>query len=289
MEKHLLLAEDAAERRRGPLRMISGASLEQAWSNVRAADLLLLNLVSDAELAGWSNEVFAMAERHLRPEDSRRVELTKRMGHIKSGRVESYDRALLIWVMDASYDALDAELARVRNLRNVLWIAFLCFLVWDAGIVILGWFWPEVIDLCFRSPSTPDGKICPAGNVGPSSKDIFAVEIAGLIGAALTVIVALRRIQGTRAPFGLPLAAAALKLPTGALTAFLGVVLIHGGFVRELIPIDNRGQLLAWAVIFGAAQHLVTRIVDAHAEEALADIGNLTEAERPGAARREAS
>jgi hypothetical protein len=51
-----------------------------------------------------------------------------------------------------------------------------------------------------------------------------------------------------------PFALIARKLPTGALTAVLGLLLLRGGFVPGLSALDSTGQILAWALIFGAAQ-----------------------------------
>ena len=53
-----------------------------------------------------------------------------------------------------------------------------------------------------------------------------------------------------------------LKLPTGALTAFLGLILLHGEFVPGLSALDTSGQILAWALVFGYAQQLFTRLID---------------------------
>ncbi|MFD0489828.1 hypothetical protein ACFQ0O_25485 [Saccharopolyspora spinosporotrichia] len=55
---------------------------------------------------------------------------------------------------------------------------------------------------------------------------------------------------------------AVLKLPTGALTAVLGLLLMRGEFVPGLTALDTSAQIVAWAIIFGAAQQLFTRFVD---------------------------
>ncbi|MEU0106690.1 hypothetical protein ABZ313_15135 [Streptomyces sp. NPDC006251] len=109
-------------------------------------------------------------------------------------------------------------------------------------------------------------------------RDILTVEIAGLAGAALTVIASLRRIRGTDSPYMLPLASAVLKFPTGALSAFIGLSLIRGAFVPGLSDLDSRAQVLGWAAAFGAAQHLVTRLVDDRAQMPLSGLGRTTEA-----------
>ena len=62
------------------------------------------------------------------------------------------------------------------------------------------------------------------------------------------------------------------KLPFGALTALLGLVLIHGRFVPGLTDLDSSGQILAYAIALGVAQHAVTGLVDRRGQELLAGI-----------------
>jgi succinate-acetate transporter protein len=65
-----------------------------------------------------------------------------------------------------------------------------------------------------------------------------------------------------------------LKLPTGAMTAFLGLILLHGSFVPGLSALDSSDQILAWALLFGAAQQLVTGLVDKKAQSVLDSVGS---------------
>ncbi|MFD9860056.1 hypothetical protein [Streptomyces alboflavus] len=58
------------------------------------------------------------------------------------------------------------------------------------------------------------------------------------------------------------MALALLKLPMGALTAALGLLLIRGGFVPGLSALDSTAQIIAWAIIFGYSQQLFTKFVD---------------------------
>jgi hypothetical protein len=200
----------------------------------------------------------------------------------------------MVRALDAAYNALDDELARVRSLRNILWTATFLVLLGVAGLAVYGWFFPQSLSMCFTPKVDPGSAggidvVCPtaehsdqaAGTAASSlaePRDILTVEIAGLAGAALTVIASLRRIRGTDSPYMLPLASAVLKFPTGALSAFLGLLLIRGAFVPGLSDLDSRAQVLGWAAAFGAAQHLVTRLVDDRAQMTLAEVGRTTEA-----------
>jgi hypothetical protein len=70
-----------------------------------------------------------------------------------------------------------------------------------------------------------------------------------------------------------PVAAAVLKLPTGALTALLGLLLMRGDFIPGLSALDSPGQIIAWAIVLGYSQQLLTRFVDQHAQTVLDSVG----------------
>ena len=103
--------------------------------------------------------------------------------------------------------------------------------------------------------------------------DIALLEAVGLLAAALAAAVSLRRLRGTSTPFRLPLAVALLKLPTGALTAILGLLLMRGAFVPGLSALDTPGQIIAWAVLLGYAQQVLTRTLDLRAQTILDNFG----------------
>jgi hypothetical protein len=50
------------------------------------------------------------------------------------------------------------------------------------------------------------------------------------------------------------------------LTAVLGLLFLRAGVVPGFTRIDTRSQILVYAVVFGAAQHLVTRLIDARSD-----------------------
>ncbi|GHD00055.1 hypothetical protein GCM10010313_10810 [Streptomyces violarus] len=294
MRGHLKKAGAAADEDFGWRRAWSGsAAREGVWSNIRSAEVMLLQLVSDEEVAGRASEVMALVKDHLETDDPRRVRLARRLRSIISGEISPSDRDLMVRALDAAYNALDDELARVRSLRNILWTATFVVLLGVAGLAVYGWFFPQSLSLCFTPKVEPGNAsgidvVCPTAEhrnvpVGTASslaqpRDILTVEIAGLAGAALTVIASLRRIRGTDSPYMLPLASAVLKFPTGALSAFLGLLLIRGAFVPGLSDLDSRAQVLGWAAAFGAAQHLVTRLVDERAQMTLEEVGRPTDA-----------
>jgi len=119
----------------------------------------------------------------------------------------------------------------------------------------------------------PDtGKVCPLGST-PTSSDIWLIEIVGLISASVAGAFTLRHIRGTSTPYSLPVALTLLKLPSGALTAVLGLLLMRGAFVPGLSALDSDAQIISWAIVFGYAQQLFTRLVDDQASSVLEQVG----------------
>jgi hypothetical protein len=99
--------------------------------------------------------------------------------------------------------------------------------------------------------------------------DLFLVEVIGLTAAAVAAAVAIRGIRGSSEAVHLPVLLAVLKLPMGAITAFLGLLLMRGQFVPGLSALDTSAQILAWALVFGYAQQLFTRFVDRQGQTVL--------------------
>lgn len=95
-----------------------------------------------------------------------------------------------------------------------------------------------------------------------TQQDVIVVELVGLTAAAVAAAAAIRGIKGSSERHGIPVALAILKLPLGAITAFLGLLLMRGQFVPGLTALDTSAQILAWALVFGYAQQLFTRLVD---------------------------
>ena len=110
----------------------------------------------------------------------------------------------------------------------------------------------------------------------------MVVELVGLAAAAVAAAAAIRNIKGSSERYGLPLALAALKLPTGAVTAFLGLLLMRGQFVPGLTALDTTAQILAWALVFGFAQELFTHFVDQQGQTVLNSV-RAADATRPAA------
>jgi hypothetical protein len=211
------------------------------------------------------------------------------------GTVEQQRGRIVATVRGASSEALREKL-RVASFRNVLVATSIVMTLLAAGVAILGFFSPRVITMCFEPESS--GAIvvvCPTarseipnsnpGQEGPTPtqiddtvqktvkpQDLFVVETIGFTAASVAAAATIRNLRGSSEPYGLPIALALLKMPTGAITAFLGLLLMRGGFVPGLSALDTPAQIVAWAIVFGYAQQLFTRFLDQQANTVLGSV-----------------
>ena len=179
----------------------------------------------------------------------------------------------------------------MRSFRNLVLATTFLMALLAIGLALTGFFRPTLIPLCFAPEEAGRATIvCPTEQsdsfpIEPaadseedidvkieqtvSRQDMIVVELVGLTAAAVAAAAAIRGIRGSSERHGLPVALIALKLPTGAITAFLGLLLMRGQFVPGLSALDTSAQILAWALVFGYAQQLFTRLVDRQGQTVL--------------------
>jgi hypothetical protein len=58
-------------------------------------------------------------------------------------------------------------------------------------------------------------------------------------------------------------------VPTGSLTAVAGIILLTGDVVPGLSELDSQGQILAYALLLGYAQQLLTQLIDKRGQTVL--------------------
>jgi hypothetical protein len=287
IRNHVGEARKAAEGGR-PL-MRTGARLARATSNLHAAEANLLRRAPLDYLRGQLPNFDAHIRRHLPVDDPRRRRVEDLTHKDQDGHLDNVDRESLIGAVRAASSAAEREQQRVRSFRTiVLGATALLFVI--AGLVgLLSVLRPAFVALCF-APQQLQVLVCPTGQspLGPgqdvddvvgatvSQWDVPLVEFTGMVAAGVTGAAALRHLRGSSTPFAVSVALIVLKLPTGALTAFLGLLLMRGGFVPGLTALDSTPQIIAWAVLFGASQQLVTGLVDRQAQSVLDSVGGKT-------------
>jgi hypothetical protein len=308
--KHLQIAQDAALRDHNPWRLLTGAIFERVNSNCDAAEADLLRIAPDEYIEGQLPSLLAHTQRHLPPTDSRRIGLEQLAGRLERAK-ESIDSSLslsaaertqVIGAVRAASSQAGREQAAVRSFRNVLGVTTIVLILLAVAVALVGFVSPTSIPLCFNPEEGGEQLVvCPTGqsrllpvpglrdidNVVDETvrrADLFTVEFVGLIAAAIAAASGLRRLRGSSLPYGLPVALAILKLPTGALTAFVGLLLMRGQFVPGLTALDSSAQILAWAALFGYAQQLFTRLVDQQAAVVMDNVRGAKHKERSDSA-----
>jgi hypothetical protein len=209
------------------------------------------------------------------------------------------DRGRIVTAVRGASSAALRERLRLRSFRNVVVLTTLLMALLAIAIALTGYFDKTLIPLCFKPeaagqamvvcpieqsslfPTSPQATSTPgaettdiddAVNATATPYDLMVVELVGLTAAAVAAAAGIRRIRGSSERYGLPAALAALKLPTGAITAFVGLLLMRGQFVPGLSALDTSAQILAWALVFGYSQQLFTRLVDQQGQTVLDNV-----------------
>ncbi|MBC6461355.1 hypothetical protein, partial [Actinomadura sp. HBU206391] len=215
------------------------------------------------------------------------------------------DRERLVAAVQGSMAEARNEQMRVRSFRNLLLIFAGVLVVLATGACVIGVTVPEKLPVCFQPVQVAQTQdqaqtrriVCPTQESELVAQadvdkvvaatvdewDVPLIEFLGLLAAAVATATALRKVRGTSTPYSLPAALALLKLPLGALTALLGLMLMRGNFVPGLSALDNSAQIIGWAVVFGYAQQAFTQVVDRKAQDLLEDVGGAEQREKPTA------
>jgi hypothetical protein len=272
------------------------AAVARVESHLDAVDASLLRIAPPSYVFGQLPGVLARVRRHLPEDDIRRVRIERLATIANPDDLSDHDRDLVVAAEHAASGGARAEVARLRSFKNLLYGAAAVLAVVAIALGVFGRAEPSALPLCFN----PDGNVvCPTsthaidgargagGPVGaaPAARvdaamrehagpwDIPLVMGVGLLAAALAAATSLRNIRGTSTPYRLPVALAVLKLPTGALTAVVGLILMRGEFVPGLSALDTSGQIISWAVLLGYSQQLLTRFVDQRGQTVLDNFG----------------
>lgn len=271
-------------------RRLPAAHLAVAQAHFDVAHSLMLRLSPLGKVSAMMPGSVAYVREHLPVSDERRVQVEQIALSIRAGGVfDDAQREVLVDAMGVARQAHLRENLRVRSFAQIVYglTAVLTIIVILVGI--FGAVSPKTVPLCFQPPGI--GIVCPTASEASEQSqqprldvdelyamvaspwDYAVVEFIGLVAAAVAAAASLRRIRGTSTPYNVPVALALLKLPTGALTAVLGLLLMRGEFVPGLQSLDSSAQIIAWAVIFGYAQQLFTRFVDNQAQTVLNSVG----------------
>jgi hypothetical protein len=227
-------------------------------------------------------------------------------------KIVEEERGKIVTAVRGASSAALREQLRVRSFRNLLAGTTVVLAMLAIGVALVGFFYPTWIPMCFApEESGRTVVVCPTGQSQPfipadqqsstdaqpsdlpvediddeviktaTRHDLIIVELVGLTAAAVAAAAAIRGIRGSSERYWLPAWLAVLKLPTGAITAFLGLLLIRGQFVPGLSALDTPAQILAWALVFGYAQQIFTRLVDQQGQTVLESVRGADKQQQP--------
>ncbi|MFJ8107072.1 hypothetical protein [Streptomyces sp. NPDC096132] len=262
-DAHLKAAREAL-RAKGPWEHVTGKAADRACANMHEAEVAVLRLVPESELRWKGLPVLVQARLHLDPEDVRLQQLEEVLSRSRA-QVAAEDRELLAQTLHAAYQAEEAERAKVRSFTRIVCAATVTMALIAFGFALWA-LTEEAVGARFCFPRDADDPnavptICPLGPK-PSWQGVWFVEFSGMLGAAVAGAISLRKARGTSGPYHVTTALLLLRLPVGALTAVIGVILLSGRFFPGLTALDTSTQIIAWAIAFGILQESVTRAVD---------------------------
>ncbi|MEW2355698.1 hypothetical protein [Spirillospora sp. NPDC029432] len=296
-------AREELDRARGVIdfdthrRAASASHVTTAQVHLDTARSLWLRTLAPAEVEAHLPGMLAVVKEHLAAGDERRTAVEGLARDMRAAReagqpfdLRPSQRAAIVGAVNAARQAELRERLRAGSFVVIVrWVAAFLFAL-ALAVAVLSAVFKTTVPLCFQQ-AAPEaggqprfGVVCPTGESAEpvaerdlgretasvvSHRDYIVVEFAGLVAAGVAAASALRRIRGTSTVFGIPVALAMLKLPTGALTAVLGLLLMRGGFVPGLSALDSSAQIIGWAIIFGYSQELFTKFVDRRGQDVL--------------------
>jgi hypothetical protein len=244
-----------------------GTLIEAAYQNLHAAEALIAELYGEAEVDAELPEAVARVEAGLTREDPRR-QRAKLLLELEPAEVSP---GQLRKIIEIGYAAADRRHSRLRSFRNLVLGSAAAIAAFVTVFVVIVALNPTWVPLCFD----PDGRaqqVCATGTAAESGEDVLIIALLGLLGGALAAAVAIRNLSGTATPYEVPAALAVLKLPFGAMTSIGVLVAIGGDFVPGLSNLDSQAQILAYALVFGYAQQLLTGLIDRQGQSLLAAV-----------------
>jgi hypothetical protein len=174
------------------------------------------------------------------------------------------DQQIAAMAMGEATRAEDQQQAQVRRFRGVLLGTFLGLLIVVILLAILGSVHTAYFPLCVKSGTSV---VCPTGNSVPGKADLAFIMAIGGIGAVLAVATNLTSLKPTGVRYSLSVAQGLIKIPFGAITAMLGVIILSTQ--SNVGVLATHAGLISTAAVFGYSQQLFTKFIDKRANDLL--------------------
>jgi hypothetical protein len=244
----------------------SGSRIEQAWLAVHRARAEIYLLYPDTELKAQTESLGVLLA-DLPETSTLRGGLTTALGHlgnkIESGtkaepnaKVEPGVRAELQRIYGHAIGVSNVLQREARVLRNNMMVASLGIFMVVLALGVAHLLDSEIVSLC-------SSKVCPLASTD-KPLDVFVVELAGMLGGLLSVVIPLASGERIMTPYRVFNQQLVLKTLAGAASAVGGVLLV-GSEIITVVKFKTPAALLGYAVVFGFAQQIVTGAVDRRA------------------------
>jgi hypothetical protein len=240
----------------------TGASITKGWEAVHNAELALLRIesaeaVSTAvpRLLGWTQRTMDAGKLREGHESALQEEIDRKEG-------TSPNRTKIREAMNDVISANSRRYAGVRTFRNNLIMTTLLLLALLVFIALWHHHHTHFLTLC-ASDVNGATKGC-LGGTGPAPSDIGLVLLVGALGGLLGIAFGFTESEEA-ARYDPKTWQAFLKPVTGAATALAAVIFIQSHILVE-ITIHKKAEFLAYALLFGFSQQLLTKFVDKRAE-----------------------
>jgi len=160
----------------------------------------------------------------------------------------------------------DQQQAQVRRFRGVL-LGIVAGLLLVVGLLIyLGSVRASYFPLCLQQ-GAKSAPVCPTGGNKPSAWDLGFIMAIGGVGAILSVATSLSSLQSTGIRYSLSVAQGLIKIPFGAITAMLGIIILSTQ--ANIGVLATHPGLITTAVVFGYSQQIFTQFIDKRANSLL--------------------
>jgi hypothetical protein len=241
----------------------SGASIERTWAAIYSASAAIYMTYDKNELPAQAARLRGLlaALPGLDWQLALVSEILKELNESK-GNLPTI-RARLRQVHLDAMDATGSLQADARTLRNTLLVASGALFV---VLLVLGgmhMFSDCIIKICTQDASKH--AVCPGGGTSRSF-DVFTVELAGVLGGILSVVIPLATGERIKTPYRVFNHQMLLKMLAGAATALAGVLLIESHVISQ-IEFKSTATLLGYAIFFGFSQQVLTGLVDRRASD----------------------
>lgn len=242
----------------------SGSQIEEAWRNLRLAEIGLVQATTDPEaVAGYARAAQASAAGRLPADDPRLVALANALTakHPKIRRL----RPATLEVLAAAHEVSDQSYRTQRGFRATLRVLALVLAVLAVLVAVLSatlWRTSTVLAQIVSAPPELEG-----------GQGLALAVLVGAIGALFSAIPSIAQTSGTATAFSTRAHQALLKVAVGAWSGPFGLIIATAGLSQGTGTDPAAGApstatvagFIMAAAFFGATQEALTRFADVKA------------------------